>query len=402
MTATKAPPSLSTGPLPTATTNRLPSTVWLLGAVAFIMGTTEMVVAGLLPEVATSLDISLGQAGLLITVFAIGMMIGAPLMALATLRLPGRSTLILALFVFAAAHVLAALSDSFGIVLLARFIAAVATGTFWAIGAVVAADAAGPGAGAKAMGIMIGGVTLANVLGVPIGTATGQLIGWQGPFWILAVLAVASAALLGKKLPADRGPRRSITLGDELRSLRRPRLWLIYLATALVQASFVAVYAYVAPLLTDRADVPATVVPLVMVGYGVGALAGTTLGGRLGDRQPFRLLVPSTVLLIVTLTAILVWGSNAPVVIGLFVLLGLFGLIGNPILVAQTGARHRRVQLPAPPPGRTDGGSQHCARSEPDRTEPVLYPAGRPRRERETRHHHPGVVTHRWGLRSER
>jgi predicted MFS family arabinose efflux permease len=330
--STALPPTV-----PSATRQkRLPLTVWLLGAVAFIMGTTEMIVAGLLPQVSDALDVSVGQAGLLITVFAIGMMIGAPVMALATMKLPRKNTLIFALIVFAAAHVLAATSDDFGILLVARFIAAVATGTFWAIGAVVAAAAAGPQAGAKAMGIMIGGVTLANVLGVPLGTAAGQVMGWQGPFWVLAVLAVAAAVLLRSKLPADSTARTGANLRAEFSSLRNTRLWVVYLATALVQASFVAVYSYISPLLTDRAGLPVAAVPLVMVGYGIGALTGTTLGGRFGDRKPFVLLVPATILLSATLVAILLWGSNAPVVIGLFVLLGLFGLVGNPILVAET------------------------------------------------------------------
>lgn len=333
MTSTETTPA---GAPAATSTSRLPVTVWMLGAVAFIMGTTEMIVAGLLPQVADSLGVTIGQAGLLITVFAVGMIIGAPLMALATLRLPRKLTLILALLVFAAAHVIAALTDSFGIVLVARFIAAVATGTFWAIGAVVAADAAGSQAGAKAMGIMIGGVTLANVLGVPVGTALGQAMGWHGPLWVLAVLAVAAAGLLWGKLPADHGPRRAADLPGEFRSLLTGRLWLVYVATALLQASFVSVYSYVAPLLTQRAGLPEAAVPLVMVGYGAGALAGTTLGGRFGDRRPFGLLIPATVLLSLTIVALLAWGSNAAIAIGLFVLLGLFGLIGNPILVAQT------------------------------------------------------------------
>lgn len=338
MTSTQTPaasPATGATPTPASSTARLPLTVWLLGTVAFVMGTTEMIVAGLLPQIAADLDVSIGQAGLLITVFALGMMIGAPLMALATLRLPRKSTLILALIVFSAAHVLVALSDSFGVVLIARFIAAVATGTFWAIGAVVAADAAGPQAGAKAMGIMIGGVTLANVLGVPIGTALGQLMGWQGPFWILAVLALAAAALLWRRLPVDRATRGAANLRGEFRSLRKGRLWVVYLATALVQASFVAVYSYVSPLLTEGAGVPEALVPLVMVGYGIGALVGTTLGGRFGDRHPFAVLLPAMVLLSLTIVAMLAWGSNPAVLIGLFVLLGLFGLIGNPILVAE-------------------------------------------------------------------
>lgn len=195
----------STGLASTPATGRqrLPLIVWMLGVVTFVMGTTEMIVAGLLPEVAGALDVSIAQAGLMITIYALGMVIGTPIMAVLTLRLPRKATLIIALLVFAIAHVVAASTDSFTVLLVSRFIAAIATGTFWAIGAVVAANAAGEEAGAKAMGIMVGGVTLATVIGVPLGTATGQLLGWQGPFWALAVLSAGCAALLWKVLPSS-------------------------------------------------------------------------------------------------------------------------------------------------------------------------------------------------------
>ncbi|KAA9159477.1 MFS transporter [Amycolatopsis acidicola] len=298
------------------------------------MGTTELVVAGLLPQVSAGLDITLSQAGLLITVFAVGMMVGAPAMAMATLRLPPRATLVLALVLFAAGHVAAALSSSFAVVLVARFAAAVATGTFWAVGAVVAAAAAGPAASARAMGVMIGGVTLANVLGVPLGTAGGQLLGWQGPFWVLAALALIAAAVLARKLPAAE-TRPQTSFAAELASLRRGRLWLVYLATALVQGSFVAAYSYVAPLLTELAGLPEAVVPLAMFGYGAGALAGITFGGRLGDIHPFGIAIPAAGLIAVTLAALTLWGGNGVLAVALVLALGAFGLVANPILVAQ-------------------------------------------------------------------
>ncbi|WP_219418968.1 MFS transporter [Pseudonocardia nigra] len=313
---------------------KLPPVVYLLGAVAFLMGTTELVVAGLLPQVSAGLDVSLSQAGLLITVFAVGMMVGAPVMAMATLRLPPRATLVLALLLFAAGHVAAAASSSFVIVLVARFAAAVATGTFWAVGAVVAAGAAGQAASARAMGVMIGGVTLATVLGVPLGTAGGQLLGWQGPFWLLAVLALIAAVVIARQVPAAE-TRPQTSLAAELASLRRGRLWVIYLATALVQGSFVAAYSYVSPLLTDLAGLPEAVVPLAMFGYGAGALAGITFGGRRGDTHPFATAIPATTLIAVTLAALTVWGSNGGLAAALIVALGAFGLVANPILVAQ-------------------------------------------------------------------
>ncbi|MFJ3804739.1 MFS transporter [Streptomyces sp. NPDC090088] len=343
-TTAPSPPSSPVGaPAHTAPKAKVPPVVYLLGAVAFLMGTTEMIVAGLLPQVADGLNVSTGQAGLLVTVFAIGMIIGAPVMSMATLRLPRRATLVLALLVFALGHVVAAVSSSFGIQLAARFVSAVATGTFWAVGAVLAAAAAGKEAGARATAVMIGGLTLANVLGVPLGTAGGQALGWRGPFWVLAVLALLAAAVLARKLPVgEAGPTASVDA--ELASLRSGRLWLIYLACALLPGSFVAAYSYIAPLLTDRAGLSDAAVPLVMLGYGLATLAGTAFGGRTGDRRPFATAIPAAVMLAVVLGAITLWATNSVAAVVLFVLLGLFALVAQPILIAQVvqtaGATH--------------------------------------------------------------
>ncbi len=308
--------------------------MWLLGSVTFLMSTTELIVAGLLPNVAQALSITQAQAGLLITVFAAGMTLGAPIMSIATLRLPRRATLVSALLVFAAAHVVVALSTDFTVVLLSRFVAAVCTGTFWAIGSVVAAAAAGPRASARAMGIMVGGVTLANILGVPLGTAGGQLLGWQGPFWVLAGLSAAAALLLAVKLPTS-GAAVATSLRREVASLRSGRLWVVYLTTALLQGSFIASYSYISPLLTERAGIAPSVVPLVMLGYGAGALLGTVVGARLGDTRPFVVLTPAGALIALTSAGIVIWGGIAPVVIGLFVLLGAFGLSVAAIVVNE-------------------------------------------------------------------
>ncbi|WP_442576367.1 MFS transporter [Microbacterium sp. F51-2R] len=315
---------------------RLPLVVWMLGLVTFVMGTTEMIVAGLLPSVAASLDVTLPQAGLLITVYALGMVVGTPIMAVLTLRLPRKATLILALVLFAVAHIVAAATDSFAIVLIARFAAALATGTFWAIGAVVAAAAAGAAAGARAMGVMVGGVTLATVLGVPIGTAFGQFLGWQGPFWILAVLALACAALMWRALPGGMAASgANDDLSTELRRLRSGRLWTIYALTALVQAAFLGVYSFISPQLTGRAGLEDAAVPLVMIAYGIGALTGTTLGGRLGDRRPYTVITSSVIGLALVMLVLFVWGDILPVAVMSFTLMGLFGFAANPIFVSE-------------------------------------------------------------------
>ncbi|MEV5145162.1 MFS transporter [Streptomyces sp. NPDC052727] len=150
------------------------------------------------------------------------MMIGAPVMSMATQRLPCRSALVAALLVFAAGHVVGALSSNLTPALIGRFAAALGNGTFWAVGAVVATAAAGPAASTRAMGVMVGGITLADIVGVPLGTAAGQLSGWQAPFWMLAALAVVAAGRGG--LPAARRhhPRRHLPTRRDGRAQASP------------------------------------------------------------------------------------------------------------------------------------------------------------------------------------
>jgi predicted MFS family arabinose efflux permease len=315
---------------------RLPLAVWVLGVVAFIMGTSELVVVGLLPELATTFRIPTASAGLLVTIYAIGMMLGAPIMALATLRMPRRTALLAALVVFAASHVVTAFSSSIGLTLTARFIAALANGTFWAVGAVVATDAAGPGSSARALSVMVSGFTLANVVGAPLGTALGQALGWQSPFLLLGALTLGATVLVAKQVSAARPPHvdiRSAVLA-ETAALKRPSIWLVYAATALVPGGLLATYSYVAPLLLDRARVPAGVVPLALLFYGVGAVAGVVFAGRYGDHRPLTVLVGAVAVQLSVLVAITLWGGNGLVAIALLVLLGAAAMVTNPVLVA--------------------------------------------------------------------
>src|SRR4051812_46813349 len=181
----------------------LPPVVPLLALGTFLMCTTEFMIAGLLAQMADDFGVRPSQVGLLITAFAIGMIVGAPVMAIVTLRLPKRATLVLALAIFAAGHVIAALSGSFALLLAARVLTAVVTGAFWSVASVVATRAAGPAASSRALGVMGSGVALATVLGVPLGSLAGEHVGWRGTFWAVAVLAAVAAVVIGRFAPAD-------------------------------------------------------------------------------------------------------------------------------------------------------------------------------------------------------
>src|SRR4051812_40406349 len=205
------------------TATKLPFVVRLLALGTFLMCTTEFMIAGLLPQMAGDFGVRPSHVGLLITAFALGMIVGAPVMAVATLRLPKRATLVLALATFAAGHVIAALSGSFALLLPARVLTAVVTGAFLSVAPLLATRAAGPATSSRALGVMGSGVALATVLGVPLGSLAGDHLGWRGAFWAIAVLAVAAAAVIGRFVPRDEDAA-PVSVGSEVRALRSGRL----------------------------------------------------------------------------------------------------------------------------------------------------------------------------------
>ncbi|MFH8668077.1 MFS transporter [Streptomyces anulatus] len=316
-----------------STTGKLPFVVWVLAAGTFLMGTTEFVIAGLLPEMAADLNVSVSHAGLLITAFAVGMIVGGPTMAMATLRLPQRHTLIGALAAFALGHAVAALSTSFTIVLTARVVTALATGAFWAVGFVIATTTAGPARSTRAVGVMMGGLTLANVIGVPIGSFVGHYTGWRGPFWALAVLAALAAAFVGRFIPRT-VQRAEVSVRAEVRALGQGRLWLALGAAVLIMGGVLATYTYITPLLTDRAGIPAGAVPLVLIAFGIGALGGTAIGGRLGDHRPMVTTITASAATSLILLA-LIPASNSPVAAVVLVFgMALAGFTVNPVVTS--------------------------------------------------------------------
>jgi len=315
-------------------TPRLPLAVYVLAVGTFLMLTTEFVVAGILPDIADDVQVSVARTGLLITVFAIGMIVGAPLMAMLTLRLSQRLTLMLALAVFAVGHVVVAVSSQFGVLLAARFFTALATGAFWAVAAVVATRVAGPGAASRAVGVVGAGGSLATVLGVPLGALAAQAIGWRGTFWALALLAVAAVPLIARHVTDDSDDVPTASIRTELTALRSGRLWLVLAACATTTGGVLAAYSFITPLLTDRTGISANLVPLVLAGFGVGSLVGSLIGGRLGDTRPHTAtIVAPAVTTLVLLALCLVSQAAVPTTV-LIVLMGFFGLGANPILIS--------------------------------------------------------------------
>ncbi len=318
-----------------AGSSRLPLLIYVLAAGVFLMGTTEFIVAGILPEIADSIGVRVADAGLMITVFAIGMIVGTPLMAIATLKMQRRLALSLSLVVFAIGHVVVALTSSFPLILAMRFVTALATGAFWAVAAVVAAKAVGPRLSSRALGIVLGGGMLANVVGVPLGAFAGQAIGWRGPFWALAVLALLAVLQILKQVPVERAGGPAPSVRSEIAGLRDLRIWLVLGGAAIVCGSSLAAYSFISPLLTENTGMAASAVPLVLLAYGLGALIGSNLGGRLGTHRPYGVLFTAAGATFLVLVGLALFSHSPSATVVLVFLLGLFGMATNPILIGK-------------------------------------------------------------------
>jgi DHA1 family inner membrane transport protein len=240
----------------------------------------------------------------------------------------------LALGVFAAGHVIVALGSSFTLLLAARFLTALATGAFWAVANVVAARTAGTAAASRALGLVGAGAMLANVVGVPLGAFAGQLMGWRGPFWALAVLAVAAVGLIARTVAHEGPDHQAVSVRSELTALRSGRLWLALAACATTTGGVLAAYSYISPLLTGRTGISGGLVPLVLAGFGVGALVGSIVGGRLGDARPHTTTIAAAAGAALLLLAISLFSGYAIATVVLVALLGFFGLGANPVLIS--------------------------------------------------------------------
>ncbi len=307
---------------------------------SFGIGMTEFVMMGLLPDVARDLlpqlwasshEQAIGQAGILISMYALGVVVGAPTIAGAVARFPRHRVMIglaLALTLF---NALAIIAPTFEQVALARFLAGLPHGAYFGIGALVAADVLGPGRRAQGVAFILTGLTIANVVGVPLGTFLGQQWGWRTAFLVVTgvfALATLCIALFVPPHPGDPGR----TMRSELGVFRIGQVWFTLAVGAIGFGGFFAVYSYIAPLVTEVAGAPEWAVPVTLVLVGVGMTIGNLLGGVLADRDLRRTLLGGLAALAVVLLLLALLASSIVLLIALAVLVGLVSSVLAPAI----------------------------------------------------------------------
>ncbi|MEG3626381.1 MFS transporter [Streptomyces poriticola] len=263
----------------------MPLALLALAVGAFGIGTTEFVMMGLLPGVADDLGVSIPAAGHLVSAYALGVVIGAPLLAAVTARVPRRTVLIGLMVLFVVGNALSALAPDHHWLLAARLLSGLPHGAFFGVGAVVATGMVAPERKARSVSLMFLGLTVANIAGVPAGTLMGQHLGWRATFLGVAAIGLAAIAALALLIPRENAPAPAAGLRGELATLRSLPVWLALGTTVAGFGALFAAYSYIAPMLTDAAGYADTSVTLLLALFGVGATAGNLLGGRLADHR---------------------------------------------------------------------------------------------------------------------
>lgn len=261
----------------------MPLALLALAVGAFGIGTTEFVMMGLLPDVADDLHISIPTAGHLVSAYALGVVIGAPLLAAVTARMSRRTVLIGLMAVFVLGNALSAFAPGYESLLAARFLSGLPHGAFFGVGAVVATGMVAPERKARSVSLMFLGLTVANVAGVPVATLMGQHLGWRATFLGVGAIGLAAIAALALLIPHDHTHATAAGLRHELAALKSLPVWLALGTTVAGFGALFAAYSYVTPMLTDSAGFAPASVTLLLALFGVGATAGNLLGGRLAD-----------------------------------------------------------------------------------------------------------------------
>lgn len=290
MTTTAAPDAgARTGPAP-----HFVLAVLALALGGFAIGTAEFVTMGLLREIAAGVDASIPATGHVISAYAVGVVVGAPVLAFFGAKLPRRGLLVALMATYAVFNAASALATSYHALLLARFLDGLPHGAYFGVASLVAASLAAPGRRGRAVAMVMLGLSVANVVGVPAATWLGQHLGWRSAYWAVAVLALVTVVMVLAFVPSIPGDREA-TGRREMAAFAKPQVWLTLLAGAVGFGGMFAVYTYIAPTITDVGGLGDSAVPIFLLFFGLGMVAGTWVAGELADWSIFRSLLGSSV-----------------------------------------------------------------------------------------------------------
>lgn len=307
--------------------------LFALAATFFGIGVTEFISVGVLPAIAKSFNISTSQAGLITTIYALGVALGAPILIVLTAGIQRKKTILGAIITFIIGHLIIGFAPTFGLVIFGRLVAGAAHGLLFALSSTIAAELVGPSKQASAIAFIFGGFTVATAIGAPLGTSVSDLIGWRIPFLAIAVLGVIALFLNIFALPNKKNEETNrVKLEDQFRLAIHPHVLLTLLITILGYGGTFATFTYLSPILQNVTHVPSNEVSIILVIYGIAITIGNSLGGKFGDKNPVQSLFKIFIIQAIALFAFFFTSSNLVLAILNIIVLGLLAFMSVPIL----------------------------------------------------------------------
>ncbi|VVE67222.1 MFS transporter [Pandoraea captiosa] len=325
----------------------MPPVVYLLGLTVFAMTTAEFMVAGMMPALAHAMNVGIGDIGNLISLYALGMTIGGPVLTalLLALRTPHKRALVWLLTINVAGGVLAAVSTRYEVMALARIIMGVASSATFGVALTLCADLVAPSVRGRAASFVLGGLMFSPVVGVPLTAFIEQHYGWRASFWLVAVLAALCSIAVALWAPkGEKQDAEVISLSAEFRSLLNRPLWAAFATSGLIIGATFAAFSYFSPIFLNVAGVSATSIPNLLAMYGIANIIGNAVVGRFADRHTLTVLVAGLSVLALALISFALWAQITPVGIAAFAAIGLTGVSLNPAMVARV----MRAAAPGP------------------------------------------------------
>ncbi|MDF0535389.1 MFS transporter [Shewanella sp. A32] len=309
----------------------MPIAIIALTLAGFAIGTSEFIIMGLMPEVASSLKVDLPRAGLLVTVYALGVVIGGPILSLATASISRKKTLIGLLMLFVIGNLCCACASGYSTLMVARVLTSLCHGTFFGLASIVATDLVKEEKRTQAIALVFMGVSLANILGVPVGTAIGQALGWRSAFVAVAIIGVLALFGLWRFLPRNL-KQQPVSVRNEVQALRHPKVISGLALSVLCNASLFCLFTYVAPILGQVSGASPTQITYILFVLGLGLTIGTYCGGKLGDRQMLPWLTRLSLGLIMVLLLSYFALPHLNITVALLFLWSIIGFAFGPML----------------------------------------------------------------------
>ncbi|MER6102247.1 MFS transporter [Streptomyces sp. NPDC001832] len=326
-------------PITMAPTRAVPLAVYVIAAGIFAMTTSEFAVAGLMPQLAAGLGVGIEQIGYLVTVFAVAMTVGGPALTVLLLHVPPKTALLAIFGIFLVGNVIAALSTSYLVMVVARVISGVASQAFFGIGISMSARLVDESMRGRASGVAMNGLMLGTLLGLPIATFVGGQFGWRAAFWAISAITVLAAALTVKfvQIPAASGVQEEaqVSMREELAVLRRPQFVLALASSTLIIGATFSAFSFFTPILTEITGFSESLVPLLLLAYGAATLIGNMVVARLADRRTISTLLVGTALNAVFLAGFALFADVPPLALVAMLGIGLVGVTMNPAMAVR-------------------------------------------------------------------